>query len=154
MFADSSGDGIPLWYLNLVDNLDSPTNYNWGGAVLAYLYRNLCLASNPSCHQMHGPTMLLQHWSWSRFQVHRPKLGSRPNWGLETEDTCPAFADLWKGPHNWQNSPHQRTAGPSIPRNQLQQLTDNMVEWQPYEDVYPLLSRITRADKVHCNKVV
>ena len=120
MFADSSGDGIPLWYLGMIENLEEPRNYNWGGAVLAYLYRNLCLASSPSCHQMHGPTMLLQHWSWTRFQIHRPLPGSKPNWGAETEDTCPAFADMWKGPHNWENSSHGGTSGPSIPRNQLQ----------------------------------
>ena len=75
MFADSSGDGIPLWYLSMIENLDEPRNYNWGGAVLAYLYRNLCLASSPSCHSMHGPTMLLQHWSWTRFKIHRPLPG-------------------------------------------------------------------------------
>ena len=154
MFADSSGDGIPLWYLGMIENLDEPRKYNWGGAVLAYLYRNLCLASSPSCKSMHGPTMLLQHWSWTRFQIHRPLPGSQPNWGAETEDTCPSFADMWKGPHNWENSSHGATSGPGIPRDQIQKLTDNMVNWQPYASVYHNLSRTTRADQVHCNKVI
>ncbi|KAF3341139.1 Serine/threonine-protein [Carex littledalei] len=44
LFADSSGDSVPVMYLQFLGNLDEPVQYNWGGAVLALLYRNLCVA--------------------------------------------------------------------------------------------------------------
>lgn len=41
MFPDSSGDTVPLMYLELVRDLEPDKKYNWGGAVLAHLYFNL-----------------------------------------------------------------------------------------------------------------
>jgi hypothetical protein len=48
MFPDASGDGISMMYLRLLRDFDSPPAYNWGGAVLALLYRSLCTASQVS----------------------------------------------------------------------------------------------------------
>jgi hypothetical protein len=42
MFADSTGDTIPIMYLELLRDLQKPSRYNLGGAVLAHLYSNLC----------------------------------------------------------------------------------------------------------------
>ena len=42
MFADSNGDSIPMCYLELLRDLEGSRKYNWGGAVLAHLYYNLC----------------------------------------------------------------------------------------------------------------
>jgi len=52
MFPDSSGDVVPMMYLRLLEDLESPSGYNWGGAVLAYLYHHLCHACevNLYCH--------------------------------------------------------------------------------------------------------
>ena len=114
MFPDASGDGIPMMYLRLLRDLDSPTAYNWGGAVLAQLYRSLCTASQVShyvvCYliissisqvelrlitseiqvkarQMYGPVLLLQHWSWSRLRVGRPIPNKpEPKWGNKKDD--------------------------------------------------------------------
>ena len=44
LYVDSSGDSVLAMYLQFLENLNSPTQYNWGGAVLAVLYRNLCNA--------------------------------------------------------------------------------------------------------------
>lgn len=148
---DSGGDGIPMWYLNLVDNLDEPNRYNWGGAVLAHLYRQLCAASVPCVRSMHGPVMLLQHWSWTRLPVHRPVSIDKdflPSWGYPTIDTCPAFAEKWCSKHRYVGTSHSKSSEPRIPRNQIQQLTEDMVEWQPYEDIYNQLSSTTLAGRV------
>ena len=43
MFADASGNTIPMMYLQLLRDLQpSSGRYNLGGAVLAHLYSNLC----------------------------------------------------------------------------------------------------------------
>lgn len=151
MFPDNSGDGIPLWYLDMIGDLEQPVGYNWGGAVLAYLYRYLCLTTDPSVTSMHGPVMLLQHWSWTRFPVHRPMPRSRkwtPSWGQPTLETCPAFADKWCTKHAYDNSAHNKTAGPKIPRGQFQRLDEGMVDWEPYGSIYAKLSRVTQAGQV------
>ena len=44
MFPDSSGDQMPMMYLPLLMDLEQPSSYNWGGAVLAYLYSNCVVA--------------------------------------------------------------------------------------------------------------
>ena len=41
MFPDSSSNGVPTMYLQFISDLETPPEYNWGGAVLAYLYREL-----------------------------------------------------------------------------------------------------------------
>lgn len=83
LFADSSGDSVPVMYLQFLGNLDEPVQYNWGGAVLALLYRNLCVAVERQTKSMWGPTLLLQHWCWSRLPAGRPypKGGWTPHWG-------------------------------------------------------------------------
>lgn len=83
LFADSSGDSVPVMYLQFLDDLDQPRQYNWGGAVLAVLYRNLCVGAERKPKTMWGPTLLLQHWCWSRLPTGRPRLRHEwtPNWG-------------------------------------------------------------------------
>ncbi|XP_078164512.1 serine/threonine-protein phosphatase 7 long form homolog [Carex rostrata] len=130
LFPDSSGDGIPLWYLDLIVNLDQPVPYNWGGAVLAYLYRHLCVATEPDRGSMHGPVMLLQHWSWTCFPVLWPEPQTKnwePTWGAPTLDTCVSFAYKWCGPHKYVSSSHFKTQGARIPRGQFQSLTEDHV---------------------------
>ena len=51
MFPDSSGDQMPMMYLPLLMDIEQPSSYNWGGAVLAYLYSHLCRSSEVS-HQL------------------------------------------------------------------------------------------------------
>lgn len=61
VFADMSGGSVPVMYLRFLHNPDDPSVYNWGAAVLAYLYRNLssvCLTHRKS---VYGPLLLLQY---------------------------------------------------------------------------------------------
>lgn len=50
MFADSSGDSVPIVYLSLLKELEKPPKWNWGSAVLAHLYHNLCRACKVSLY--------------------------------------------------------------------------------------------------------
>ena len=44
MFEDATGDSVPIMFLSLLRDLERESRYNWGGAVLAHLYRGLCHA--------------------------------------------------------------------------------------------------------------
>ncbi|XP_078151244.1 serine/threonine-protein phosphatase 7 long form homolog [Carex rostrata] len=147
LYPDSGGDGIPLWYLDLIVDLDTPVQYNWGGAVLAYLYRHLCVATEPGRGSMYGPVMLLQHWSWTRFPILRPEPQTKnwePTWGAPSLDTCASFAYKWCCPHKYVSSSHFKTQGARIPRGQFQSLTEDHVNWEPYGRVYSKLPTVTQ----------
>ncbi|XP_078158210.1 serine/threonine-protein phosphatase 7 long form homolog [Carex rostrata] len=130
MFADSSGDSIPIMYLELLRDLGTSRRYNWGGAVLAHLYSNLCRACKPKSKQIYGPTLLLQHWSWSRIPVVVPV----PN---EPDDAYrPALGKKWYGDHRYVNQLHGKTVGIRLVRGQLQSLGDTQVSWTLYSELY------------------
>jgi Plant mobile domain len=72
LFSDASGDSVPMMYLRFLD-FNTPRNLNWGAAVLACLYRNLSTASLSRNRIIGGALLLLQHWSWTRFSIARPR---------------------------------------------------------------------------------
>jgi hypothetical protein len=132
LFTDSSGDSVPVMYLQFLQNLDAPNQYNWGGAVLAYLYRSLCIAAQRKTKIMIGPTVLLQHWCWSRLPTGRPRARHNwtPNWRDPDAHRCPAFGEKWCYLHDYHVGHHR--SGVSYFRNELQKLEDYMVTWEPY----------------------
>ena len=132
LFTDSSGDSVPVMYLQFLRDLDAPVQYNWGGAVLALLYRNLCRAVTRSARMpktIWGPMVLLQHWAWSRLPCGRPRALNNwePNWGSPDRESCPAFGEKWCCRHEFKD-PHG-TAGVKYFRTQLQDLREGMVDW-------------------------
>lgn len=64
IFPDTSGDGVPAMYLQFLQDLDKPKEYNWGAATLAVLYRQLSFGAERERLEMAGPLVLLQHWCW------------------------------------------------------------------------------------------
>ena len=58
MFPDKSDDKVPVMYLQFLGDME--TRYNWGQAILAFLYRQLYLASHVHVKSIAGPLMLLQ----------------------------------------------------------------------------------------------
>lgn len=166
MFPDASGDGIPMMYLRLLRDFDNPPAYNWGGAVLAMLYRSLCTACQVSyyvvCYliissisqmkirlitseiqvkakQVYGPVLLLQHWSWSRLPVGRPMPNKpEPVWGQPQDDQerWPVYGHRWHGIHHYRDEGHGRTVGIRLVRLQLNNLDESQVQWTPYADLY------------------
>lgn len=69
MFPDKTMDSVPCMYLQFLRHLDQPWEYNWGSAVLAYLYRELSSACMSTTNSISGPLLLLQMWSWTRFPI-------------------------------------------------------------------------------------
>ncbi|KAL0373711.1 UNVERIFIED_CONTAM: protein MAINTENANCE OF MERISTEMS [Sesamum radiatum] len=61
MCPDSSGNLIPLLYLTKLEDIVEARNYSWGSAVLAFLYRELCNATNKGKAAIGGALQLLQN---------------------------------------------------------------------------------------------
>ncbi|KAL0367277.1 UNVERIFIED_CONTAM: protein MAINTENANCE OF MERISTEMS [Sesamum radiatum] len=76
MCPDSSGNLIPLLYLTKLEDIVEARNYSWGSAVLAFLYRELCNATNKGKAAIGGALQLLQIWAWSRIIPLCPGLGA------------------------------------------------------------------------------
>ncbi|KAK6142643.1 hypothetical protein DH2020_022991 [Rehmannia glutinosa] len=74
--------GIALFLL-----LQDASQYSWGSAVLAVLYRELCTSAEVGKLVIGGPMLLLQIWAWSRITVIVPRtIRSRVPTGRLYED--------------------------------------------------------------------
>ncbi|KAK4408144.1 protein MAINTENANCE OF MERISTEMS [Sesamum angolense] len=67
MCPDSSGNLVSLLYLAKLEDIVAARNYSWGSAVLAFLYRELCNASEKGKAAVGGALQLVQIWAWSRI---------------------------------------------------------------------------------------
>lgn len=110
IFTDSSGDSVPAMYLQFMDNLATHTEYNWGGAVLAMLYRQLNNGAEKARSEIFGPLVLLQLWSWSRLPLGRPKNIIQKTDEVEEQeeeesDGYPIFGAKWCSYHEFP-TPH------------------------------------------------
>ncbi|KAL0384501.1 UNVERIFIED_CONTAM: protein MAINTENANCE OF MERISTEMS [Sesamum radiatum] len=68
MCPDSSGNLIPLLYLTKLEDIVEARNYSWGSAVLAFLYRELCNATNKGKATIGGALQLLQ-FIWQPYDL-------------------------------------------------------------------------------------
>lgn len=112
VFTDSSGDGVPIMYLQFMEILERPTEYNWGAAVLAMLYRQLSMGAAKARSEICGPLLLLQLWCWSRLPLGHPtNICERDNKGNGQEDeenkvdNFQVFGRKWCGSHQFP-APH------------------------------------------------
>ncbi|XP_011083885.1 serine/threonine-protein phosphatase 7 long form homolog [Sesamum indicum] len=69
---DATGNTVSLLYLRHMENIHEQYVSNWGSAVLAYLYRELCTASQRGKNNIGGAMQLLQIWAWSRIITLAP----------------------------------------------------------------------------------
>ncbi|XP_027343213.1 protein MAINTENANCE OF MERISTEMS-like [Abrus precatorius] len=67
MLPDHSSSRISVRYLPLLEDFELTGQYNWGSAVLGYLYRELCMATNIDRVAIGGLTALIVIWAWDRF---------------------------------------------------------------------------------------
>lgn len=74
LFPDKSGDTLSLYYLPLLNDLEAAGRLSWGSATLAFLYRQLCLASKKGARELGGCLILLQIWSWEHIHIGRPAI--------------------------------------------------------------------------------
>ncbi|KAE8706187.1 hypothetical protein F3Y22_tig00110403pilonHSYRG00165 [Hibiscus syriacus] len=55
-----------MWLRHLID-FDEAGRYSWGAAVLAFLFREMCRATNYKKTAIDGCLLLLQSWAWFRM---------------------------------------------------------------------------------------
>jgi hypothetical protein len=75
-FADKSGEKVHLIFLPFLEDFDAAGWYSWGSAALAWLYRELCRATNPDSCDIVGALILVHLWAWSRFPHISPAIKS------------------------------------------------------------------------------
>ncbi|KAF3320111.1 Serine/threonine-protein [Carex littledalei] len=146
MFVDSSGDAVPIMFLSLLRDIQRPSKWNWGGAVLAHLYRGLCHACLATNKQIAGPLLLLQQWSWSHIPVCRPVPPAQHGlWTGDDPERRPGYGAIWAPPHTYEDTGRGRTVGISYVRGQLQMLHEASITWYPYRLFYDrgLLCQLT-----------
>ncbi|XP_050223492.1 protein MAIN-LIKE 1-like [Mercurialis annua] len=74
LFVDKSGHRIrPACLWEMRDGATDATTYSWASATLAYLYRQLGIASRGDCHGLSGCLTLLQAWIYEYFPCFRPQ---------------------------------------------------------------------------------
>ena len=73
LFADKSNNLVHCMFLQFLFDFDQAGTYAWGAATLAWLYRELCRASNAQSLEIAGPLMLLQVWAYDRFSIIAPQ---------------------------------------------------------------------------------
>ncbi|KAJ1700729.1 hypothetical protein LUZ63_000508 [Rhynchospora breviuscula] len=133
LFTDHSGDSISAIYLLLFRNFERAGRYSWASDVLAFLYRELCLASKADRMQFGGSVLLLQLWSWERLPIGHP--GSRKNLkkppGDDDLDQIPPVGYGWSNYHQFAD--HVTCRVQDSYRLEIDALNDGKVKWQPYE---------------------
>ncbi|XP_027346373.1 serine/threonine-protein phosphatase 7 long form homolog [Abrus precatorius] len=67
MLSDHSSSRVSVRYLPLLEDFAVTSEYSWGSAVLGYLYRELCMATNIDRHGLGELAALLVMWAWDRF---------------------------------------------------------------------------------------
>ncbi|KAL0006723.1 hypothetical protein SO802_008225 [Lithocarpus litseifolius] len=61
IFVEKSGNRVHLMWVQQLEDLRNPRRYSWGSACLAWLYRELCRASDKKASQIGGCLLLVQY---------------------------------------------------------------------------------------------
>ncbi|XP_028090313.1 protein MAIN-LIKE 1-like [Camellia sinensis] len=121
LFADKSGIRVPVAYLHMLTNIDAVSSYAWGAAALAFLYKQLGLASRAGVKQIVGYLKLLEAWIYEHFRLGRPHLN------LPYSDEQPRVCRWSPWRDGGFTEDHLQ-----ILRDQLDMLRANEMEWDPY----------------------
>ncbi|KAH1190255.1 Serine/threonine-protein phosphatase 7 long form [Glycine max] len=73
LFIDKSSNKVSLRYLQFLCDFRDCSTYAWGPAVLAYLYREMCSATDYKTKSIGGMCILIQMWAWERCITLAPK---------------------------------------------------------------------------------
>ena len=79
IFVDKSGDRAHTIWLQMLRDLRNPPQYSWGSTCLAWLYRELCRATDKGASQIGGALLLVQYWAWFRFLFLCPRKDLPPD---------------------------------------------------------------------------
>ncbi|KAI3462319.1 hypothetical protein Pfo_018982 [Paulownia fortunei] len=76
MCPDSSGNRVSLLYLQSMEQIKDVVYFSWGSAILSFMYRELCTASDKDKNVIGGAII----WAWSHITMLVPRrLHSRVN---------------------------------------------------------------------------
>ncbi|KAH1254763.1 Serine/threonine-protein phosphatase 7 long form [Glycine max] len=73
LFVDKSSSKVSLRYLQFLRDFEQCSMYAWGPVVLAYLYREMCSATDYKIKSIGGMCILIQMWAWERCTTLAPK---------------------------------------------------------------------------------
>uniref|UniRef100_A0A2N9J2M8 Aminotransferase-like plant mobile domain-containing protein n=1 Tax=Fagus sylvatica TaxID=28930 RepID=A0A2N9J2M8_FAGSY len=153
-FADKSGEKVHLMFLPMLEDFDAAGRYSWGSAVLAWLYRELCRATDPDSCDIAGALILVQLWAWSRFPHISPAIKSiqpivnavddanaNANADADADVEVPADAaqPLPGGPYGtrWRNAKDIKDVSTHVLeqyRSDFSRQRPDQVIWEPYTD--------------------
>ncbi|KAF7807039.1 serine/threonine-protein phosphatase 7 long form-like protein [Senna tora] len=131
LMPDKSSKEVYLMYLPLLADLTAVRTFSWGSAVLAYLYRELCNATDPDTHDISGCMVLLHLWAWERFPALAPH---EPHF---VDPQVNIFRDLPPLGYRWTCIDvhyHPRYDTLKKYRLLLDSLKEDQIKWRPYDE--------------------
>ncbi|XP_075674774.1 serine/threonine-protein phosphatase 7 long form homolog [Castanea sativa] len=131
IFMDKSGDRVHLMWVQQLEDLRNPRRYSWGSACLAWLYRELCRASDKKANQIGGCLLLVQYWAWARFPYLCPTVEHGPPVGAYGPPVRGPLSLKWLWVSNKKNMPAHIFLDKY--REQIASMLPGQVMWQPYE---------------------
>ncbi|XP_021719483.1 protein MAIN-LIKE 1-like [Chenopodium quinoa] len=124
LFLDKSGNRThPSFFNELFVEDVQISEYSWGSAVLAYMYRQLGTTSRRDADSIAGCLTLLQAWIYEYFPCFQPQQGTL------TRELAIPHASAWDVGSGCPNKSMERLLAF---RARLDHLTDNEVNWLPY----------------------
>ncbi|KAL0288650.1 UNVERIFIED_CONTAM: Serine/threonine-protein phosphatase 7 long form [Sesamum angustifolium] len=132
MCLDSSGNLVSLLYLAKLEDIVAARNYSWGTAVLAFLYRELCNASEKGKAAIGGALQLVQIGFCSTYST---SLDGKDDMTRSYKDNPFPTEEIQIGYWEWYNN---------ITRHFVSSSTDRRVEsgYQPGDA--PMLQIVTQ----------
>ncbi|RYR69491.1 hypothetical protein Ahy_A03g016048 [Arachis hypogaea] len=76
LLPDKANNTVHVRYLSLLANYDAISTYDWGSAILCWLYRVMCLATDYNVEGMAGCHTLLMSWIYYRLLFWAPDVTS------------------------------------------------------------------------------
>ncbi|KAH1265081.1 Serine/threonine-protein phosphatase 7 long form [Glycine max] len=73
LFVDKSSKKVSLRYLQFLRDFEEYDTYAWRAAVLGFLYKEMCSATDYKTKSIGGMCNLLQMWAWERCPTLAPK---------------------------------------------------------------------------------
>ncbi|KAH1229452.1 Serine/threonine-protein phosphatase 7 long form [Glycine max] len=73
LFVDKTSNRVSVRYLQFLRDFEECGRYAWGAAVLGFLYREMCSATDYKTKSIGGMCILLQLWAWERCPTLAPK---------------------------------------------------------------------------------
>ncbi|XP_073127156.1 serine/threonine-protein phosphatase 7 long form homolog [Henckelia pumila] len=145
MLPDSQGGAVKLMYLQHLQDINRVSEYGWGSATLAYLYRELCNASTIGKNQIAGPLYILQIWAWSRMPtlspgIHEQFLTAPRDDHQDVIMPVAPYGARWKLVNTFT---HTASHAVRIIRDILDHMEENQFLWNVYDPKAPDVRSLT-----------